>query len=102
MTGADLDALSDEPGAWGAWRLNPGSLVLSLRSAGDWICQVSHKSYVDDRDLSGLVRALDDVLRPQARLCSFGKGSTLTRAKVAELVAGAADRWPELTCRTDR
>lgn len=38
----------------------------------DWICQVAGKRWADDI-LARLVRALDDVLRPQARLCSFGR-----------------------------
>lgn len=38
----------------------------------DWIMQVSKKTWADDRILAQLVRVLDYVLDPQARMCSMG------------------------------
>ncbi len=73
----------------------------------DWIIQVAEKGWAsaehggndpdhnpdgwtDDAVLAGLVRALDDVLHPQAFLCSSGKSKRLGRRRIAELVAQAA------------
>jgi hypothetical protein len=39
----------------------------------DWIVQVSSKSWASDATVGELVRALADVLDPQATLCSFGR-----------------------------
>lgn len=107
---------------WGPWRLYPPTLVLVLVATGqrrdgsrfdyeryevdlercltsaevlDWICQVAGKTYADDVLLAGLVRALDDVLAPQAHLCSCGTSKKLTRRTVARRVAQAAKRWPQ-------
>lgn len=120
--------LPDEPADWGPWRLYPPTLVLVLvgtihRPDGttleyeryevdlercltsaevlDWICQVAGKGYADDAVLAGLVRALDDILHPQAFLCSFGEARTITEARVARRVQQAAERWPELLYRGD-
>jgi len=43
-------------------------------SAGvlDYICQVADKTWATDHVLASLVRQLDNVLDPQANLCSFG------------------------------
>jgi hypothetical protein len=38
----------------------------------DWIAQVSHKTWANDRVLAGLVRALDEVLNMQGNLCPRG------------------------------
>lgn len=104
---------SDHP-AWGPWRLATDTLCLvaidprhggeryeidlerSITSAEtlDWICQVAGKGWADDETLAGLVRAVNDVLRPQASLCSNGMSKEITSAEVAQLVAKAAGRWP--------
>ena len=39
----------------------------------DWIMQVASKIWATDAVIAGLVRALNDVLDPQATLCSFGQ-----------------------------
>ena len=91
-----LDVLwpTDEPDPrrdWGGWRYESGTAVLALYDeAGrflyevdlercdtsaallDWIIQVSGKIFATDRVVAGLIRALDDLLNPQATLCSFG------------------------------
>ncbi|SFQ26564.1 hypothetical protein [Amycolatopsis rubida] len=90
---------------WGPWRLDPETLVLfceddahpsgyevdlelCLTSAQvlDWIMQVEMKTWADDAVVAGLVRALNDVLRPQATLCSSGISKTLTKTRIAGLV----------------
>jgi hypothetical protein len=48
----------------------------------DWICQVAHKTWADDACVAGLVRALDEILDPQANLCSCGRDKQMTRAAV--------------------
>jgi hypothetical protein len=101
---------------WGPWRLRAEVLSLvaidprsggehyevdlerSLTSAEtlDWICQVARKGWADDETLAGLVRAIDDVLKPQDTLCSFGKSKEISADQVASLVETAASRWPVL------
>lgn len=77
--------------SWGRWRYNPSNLCLELyddrdeveyqvdlercttsAQTLDWICQVAEKTWADDAVIAGLVRGLDDLLHPQATLCSFG------------------------------
>jgi hypothetical protein len=92
---------------WGPWDIDPDTAELynddhdyavdleTCRTPAqvlDWITQVTAKTWADDRTLAGLLRALDDVLNPQARLCPGGRSRRLSRANVAELVAHAADR----------
>ena len=38
----------------------------------DWIFQMAGKSWVASQDLGDLVHALEDLIDPQANLCSFG------------------------------
>lgn len=98
-------------GNWGPWKLDTRNLVLymmyentdtrryevdleqCLTSAGtlDWIMQIANKTWADKDDsvIAGLVRAIDDVIRPQAFLCSFGGSRRISRAKVRELVRQA-------------
>jgi hypothetical protein len=52
----------------------------------DVIAQVAGKTWADDATLAGLVRALDDLLRPQAHLCPSGAPRTITAARVRQLV----------------
>jgi hypothetical protein len=73
----------------------------------DWIIQIAEKEWAssehggddpahnpdgwtDDAILAGLVRALDDVLHPQAYLCSCGTSKRLSRRSIAALVRSAA------------
>jgi hypothetical protein len=50
------------------------------------ICQVAGKRWADDACLAGLVRLLNDVLRPQAYLCSCGSDKHTTRAEVMKRI----------------
>jgi hypothetical protein len=38
----------------------------------DWIMQITNKAWADERTVAGLCRALNDLLCPQATLCSNG------------------------------
>jgi hypothetical protein len=76
---------------WGKWEFDAESLVLKYRESGrneyeidlqsmtssaemiDWIFQLSMKTWVSRQEIGDLVRALDDLLRPQSNLCSGGK-----------------------------
>jgi hypothetical protein len=76
---------------WGRWHLDDDTLELVLRDRSDrvrytidlervgsstalcdWVFQVSKKNWATVIDLGNLVRALNDIFDPQARLCSFG------------------------------
>lgn len=90
--------------SWGPWKLDPSARVLYVddpcpyryevhldrcttsAEVLDWICQVAGKTWANDATLAGLVRALDDVLAPQANLCSGGRSKRIGRAKVHRLV----------------
>lgn len=100
-------------GDWGPWRLDPATYVLypigsyryevdledctTSAQVLDWLSQVAGKSWADDATLAGLVRAIDDVLNPQACLCSCGQSGKLTKAKVRLKV----DRFVEEEVLTD-
>lgn len=105
----DDDADTDQ---WGPWKLDAARYVLycpgyevSLQSCGtsagmlDWIVQVAEKGWATAGHTAGLVHALDDILRPQANLCSGwreGPGQTLSGEKIRELTRQYADalaRW---------
>jgi hypothetical protein len=75
----------------------------------DWILQIAGKAWAspehggldpthnpdgwtEDQIIAGLVRALDDVLHPQAHLCSSGQSKRLGKRRIAELVRKAATR----------
>jgi hypothetical protein len=90
---------------WGGWRLE--GLWLSYPAYGkgrgrsgypinlerftssaqmlDMIMQVAKKGWATDECLSGLVHALNDILHPQAYLCSFGRDKRLTEEEIREL-----------------
>lgn len=92
---------------WGPWTLDGDPVDPELRLDGgrryaislvrcrtpaevlDWICQVAKKNWADDAVLAGLVRALNDILNPQANLCSFGRSKPLTIEQIRELARGA-------------
>jgi hypothetical protein len=91
------------PVKWGEWELDRARLVL-MHTAGygyevdledcttsaqvlDWIMQIAGKNWGTRKCVGGLVEALNDLLRPQANLCSFGADKTLTRERIAELVS---------------
>ncbi len=78
-------------------------LELCLTSAEvlDLIMQIAGKTWGTDAVIAGLVRAIDDVLHPQANLCSMGMSKSLTRAEVKACVKGfaapaEADPWGKL------
>jgi hypothetical protein len=50
------------------------------------IMQVSIKDWATNECLAGLVRALNDLLHPQATLCSIGSNKTLTVAQIKHMV----------------
>ncbi|MGH3548398.1 MAG: hypothetical protein ACRDQU_09860 [Pseudonocardiaceae bacterium] len=93
---------------WGPWRLDADAGVLypvtpyryeiDLRTCTtsaqvlDWICQIAGKEWADDATLAGLVRAFNDVLAPQATLCSFGQSTRLTRREIRRRVAQLGNR----------
>lgn len=80
---------------WGDWEFDAKNLVLAYKSGRfpdyevplaemnssaamlDWIFQIGGKSWADAKILGDLVMALDDLLRPQATLCSTGKDHEL-------------------------
>ena len=97
---------------WGGWTLDPNYPSIDLGrdgarywmdlrrccdSAGvlDFICQIAGKSWADDVILAGLVRALDDVIRPQRFLCSFGGSKEMTEDEMLHRVKDFAKtaRW---------
>lgn len=89
-----VDELPDYPApqhgdTWGKWRYNAHNLTLEYgngfnpyyldleeckNSAGllDWIFQVCNKSWMTTDERGHLLEAIDDLLHPQANLCSFG------------------------------
>jgi hypothetical protein len=101
---------------WGPWALNHHNFTLEMfdrpdrftywidleqcttsAEVLDWICQVAGKVWADDATLAGLVRALNDVLRPQGTLCSWGHSRRLTKVQIRRLVLAIAMR-----CGADR
>jgi hypothetical protein len=90
---------------WGPWLLGRKNYVLyvhpysngyryevdledcttSARLA-DWVFQVYGKEWATAEILAGLIGALDDILNPQAHLCSSGKSKQLTAARIRALV----------------
>jgi hypothetical protein len=109
--GAQEDrAMPTTEDAWNGWRLN--GLVLEYQAYPatwysldlydvitsavmlDKIMQVSRKLWATDACVAGLVRALNDILQPQANLCSGGTNKTMPREKIAARVAGFAEGGP--------
>ena len=77
---------------WGTWRYDAALLTLTHDGAGyeidletcthsarvlDWIFQVTAKRWCTAHDAHLLLLALDELLYPQATLCSFGQSKTL-------------------------
>lgn len=113
-------ALADS--RWNGWRLYPRKLILRFeavidetygievgyevdlltcwQSAGvlDWIIQVSGKDWPEldmDKVTAGFLYAVDDVLHPQASLCSFGQNLTLTAQQITDRVAVFVQQFHE-------
>lgn len=100
----------DRRAEWGPWHIDRDVYVLWTQRPGyryevdledcttsaevlDWICQVAHKGWRmrtpgagRDQIVAGLVTALDDVLDPQAHLCSFGRSKRLSPPAIRQLV----------------
>jgi hypothetical protein len=108
-----LHATDTHRSDWGPWYLDAELRVLypagrdryevdldrCLTSAQllDCVCQVAGKRWADDATLAGLVRALNDVLKPQANLCSFGQAKRVGISRVTELVERAVARPTKAT-----
>lgn len=96
-----MTGLRPTSGSWGPWRLSDDRTELvhqhwdypvdltrmtSSAEALDWIMQVAGRSWQDDVSLAGFVRALNDLLAPQANLCSFGRDRRISRRRVQRLI----------------
>ena len=103
-TGGELLDAVLPPSDWGPWCLDTTAWVLhargyevdlerSLTSAQvlDHIMQVADKRWADDTTIAGLVRALGDVLGPQASLCPGGASKRLTKARIRRLAQQAGE-----------
>ena len=70
---------------WGNWVFEPKNLTLAHATEGyeidleqvhssaailDWIFQIQQKQWADARTMHDLLRAIDDILSPQANYCS--------------------------------
>lgn len=96
---------------WGPWRYKKETLVLEYvprdrhwwyevdlercktsAQVLDWIFQVSnkHRSRVSAEDIGYLIDALQDLLHPQANLCSFGQDMKFDTTRY--LLEGLEDR----------
>ena len=98
----------DQRKEWGAWRFRLANLTLECRDrAGrhfyyvdlercrtsaellDWIFQINQKTWATPEIVKDLLDAIDDLLCPQATLCSGGMaGSAGKRIDPVELLAG--------------
>lgn len=73
---------------WGNWQYDAKWMVLTFLPEDyeidleecttsaqllDWIFQISNKTWMTEKDRSDMLLALNDLLRPQANLCSFGQ-----------------------------
>jgi hypothetical protein len=97
-----LRPLGIDESEWNGWHLLPtGELCHEEASypidveqfthsakALDMIMQIATKTWATDAVLAGLVRAIHDVVEPQATLCSFGSDKFLAKAKIMKRV-----RW---------
>jgi hypothetical protein len=101
-TDIDMCCKYDES-AWNGWRREGNTLGYpEYRNGGmypvdlerftassvvlDFIMQVAGKSWATDKCLAGLVRALDDILDPQANLCSGGGDRRLATARLQQIL----------------
>jgi hypothetical protein len=106
---------------WGTWEYRPANLTLIETESGydvdleqcndsagmlDWIFQVASKPWATPEKIGHLVQALNDLLRPQATICSFGKDRKVpTGAAMRDAIAGrlrfaAAQRQAWAECAT--
>ncbi len=97
---------------WGPWRLNDHEMLgpvlerewddpgrhywLELGRCTnpaevlDIIIHTSRHAWANDEILSGLVRALDDVLDPISNLCGSGQSKTLLAKRLGKILTHAA------------
>jgi hypothetical protein len=87
---------------WGGWKLGNNCCVeyldekygFDLRGFTtsakmlDMIMQVARKLWATDECTAGLVRALEDILNPQAHLCSCGGSKRLAVKKIEQMCKG--------------
>jgi len=81
---------------WGKWEFDAKRLCLvfddgryeidleKITSSApmlDWIFQVNMKAWASRKDVGDLIEAFDDLLRPQANLCSMGTDRQLDATK---------------------
>ncbi len=107
-----LSDLPEPERQWGGWKLDSERLVLEYPAypdaAGethyrinlgdctssahvlDEIMQIAGKNWATDECLAGFVHAINDILEPQANLCSFGMDLILNRERIACLVRQAS------------
>lgn len=100
-TPAALAGAVPTPYDWGPWRLDPSHLTLthdastyeidletctSSAQVLDWVMQINTKTWGDNATIAGLVRAFDDLLHPQANLCSSGQSRQLSRTSIRSSV----------------
>jgi len=87
---------------WGNWVFDPNNLTLSHATEGyeigleevhssaailDWIFQILGKQWADARTMHDLLRAIDDILRPQANYCSNEQDKRADGGKLARAYA---------------
>src|SRR5262249_19634867 len=58
----------------------------------DLVCQVAGKPWADDGCLAGLVRCLNDLLQPQAHLCSMGADRRLHGDEIMRMAQRAREQ----------
>jgi hypothetical protein len=58
----------------------------------DMICQVAMKEWATAGCISGLVRAINDLLQPQAHLCSMGADQRLRGDEIVRLTKWAREQ----------
>lgn len=86
---------------WGPWRRSGQYLVteaggyeyaISLSTCTssaqvlDWIAQIAMKTWASDAVVAELVRALDDLLHLQGRLCGSGQDKRLTKTEIRTML----------------
>jgi hypothetical protein len=89
-------------GPWGRWRWHPENITLRLHEGEgerwlyevdleaftssaptlDKIIQFAEKGWATAEDVGHLVRAIDDMLRPQERLCGCGQDKKIEPARL--------------------
>jgi hypothetical protein len=95
----DIEMPPPRQSDWGGWRREGLELVYGsgvypvdlegLNSSAvmlDLIMQVAKKNWATNTCLAGLVRALNDLLQPQAYLCSCGANKTLTPKQIRKMI----------------